>query len=105
MDIMKMMKQVQEIQAKAQQMQAELEAMEIAGQAGAGSVLVRLNGKGEMLGVKLDPALLKPEEADILEDLIVAAHKDARSKVDAAMQDKMKQVTGGLPIPPGFKLF
>lgn len=105
MNIMQVMKQAQELQAKMQQMQTELEALELEGQAGAGAVVVRMSGKGELRGLKIDPALLKPEEADILEDLIVAAHKDARTKADAAMQERLKQATGGLPIPPGMKLF
>jgi DNA-binding YbaB/EbfC family protein len=105
MNIMQMMKQAQELQTKMQQMQAELANLELSGQAGAGAVEVRLNGKGDLIGVRLDPSLLKPDEADILEDLIVAAHKDARGKVETAMQEKMKEATGGLPLPPGFKLF
>ena len=105
MNILQMMKQAQELQAKMQQMQTELEALEIEGQAAAGAVVVRLSGKGDLRALKIDPALIKPEEADILEDLVIAAHKDARTKADAAMQERMKQVTGGLPIPPGMKLF
>jgi nucleoid-associated protein EbfC len=105
MNIMQMMKQAQEIQAKMQQMQTELDALEIEGQAAAGAVIVRMSGKGDLRALKIDPAFLKPEEADILEDLVIAAHKDARAKADAAMQERMKQVTGGLPIPPGMKLF
>ena len=104
-DIMGMMKQVQQMQAKMQQMQDELAAMEIAGQSGAGLVSVVLDGKGEMRGVKIDPSLMKPDETEILEDLIIAAVQDAKRKVEAAMQDKMKDVTGGLPLPPGMKLF
>ena len=68
-------------------------------------VIVTLNGKGEMKGVTIDPSMLKPEEAEILEDLIVAAHADAKLKVEEAMKEKMSALTGGLPIPPGFKLF
>jgi len=104
-DIMGMMKQVQQMQAKMQQMQDELAAMEIAGQSGAGLVSVVLDGKGEMRGVKIDPSLMKPDETEILEDLIIAAVQDAKRKVEAAMQDTMKDVTGGLPLPPGMKLF
>jgi nucleoid-associated protein EbfC len=66
---------------------------------------VRLNGKGDLKGVSIDPSLLKPEEKEILEDLLVAAHADARRKAETMMQDKMKQLTGGLPLPPGLKLF
>jgi DNA-binding protein YbaB len=64
-----------------------------------------LNGKGDMTGVKVDPSLLKPGEGEILEDLVVAAHADAKSKVEEAMKEKMKALTGGLPLPPGLKLF
>ena len=68
-------------------------------------VTVTLTGKGDMAGVKIDPSLLKPGEAEILEDLIVAAHNDAKAKVEEAMKEKMKSLTGGLPLPPGLKLF
>jgi len=68
-------------------------------------VVVTLTGKGDMAGVKIDPSLFKPEEAEILEDLIVAAHNDAKNKVEEAMKEKMKLLTGGLPLPPGLKLF
>jgi nucleoid-associated protein EbfC len=105
MNIMQMMKQAQELQTKMQQMQAELDALEVEGQAAAGAVVVRLSGTGDLRALKVDPALLKPDEADILEDLVIAAHKDARNKADAARQERMKHVTGGLPIPPGMKLF
>ncbi len=104
-DLMGMMKQVQQMQAKMQEMQQELADMEIIGQSGAGMVTVTLNGKGEMRGVKIDPSLMKPDEAEIVEDLIVAAAADAKAKVDAASQEKMKAMTGGLPIPPGLKLW
>lgn len=100
-----MMKQAQELQGRMQDMQAEMEAMTCEGRAGAGIVTVTLNGKGEMTGVAIDPSMLKAEEAEILEDLIVAAHSDAKLKVEEAMKEKMASLTGGLPIPPGFKLF
>jgi len=105
MNIMQMMKQAQQLQEKMQRMQSELQALELAGQSGAGAVEVRLNGKGDMLGVRIDPSLLKPEDAEMLEDLLVAAHKNAREKVEAAVQERMKEATGGLPLPPGLKLF
>lgn len=104
-DLMGMMKQVQQMQAKMQEMQQELANMEVIGQSGAGMVTVTLNGKGEMRGVKIDPSLMKPDETEIVEDLIVAATSDAKVKVDAASQEKMKAMTGGLPIPPGLKLW
>jgi DNA-binding protein YbaB len=68
-------------------------------------VVLTLNGKGDMVGAKIDPSLLKPGEAEILEDLIVAAHADAKSKVEQIVQEKMQSLTGGLPLPPGLKLF
>jgi DNA-binding YbaB/EbfC family protein len=99
-----MMKQVQEMQSKMQDMQANLERLTVTGQSGAGLVKVTLNGKGVMMGLEIDASLAKPEEKEILEDLILAAHNDAKSRVDAAMAEQMKQVTGGLPLPPGFQL-
>ena len=104
-DLMGMMKQVQQMQAKAQEMQEDLEALEITGQSGGGMVIVTMNGKGDMRGVKIDPSLVKPEEAEILEDLILAAAQDAKSKVDTVAQEKMQDVAGGLPLPPGLKLW
>lgn len=104
-DLMKMMKQAQDLQSRMQKMQEELAALEIAGQSGAGAVQVTLNGKGEMRALKIDPDLMKPGEAEIVEDLVIAAFQDAKAKVEAAMQAKMQEVTGGLPLPPGLKLF
>ncbi|MEM7191842.1 MAG: YbaB/EbfC family nucleoid-associated protein [Pseudomonadota bacterium] len=100
-----MMKQAQELQGRMQDMQAEMDAMTCEGRAGGGVVTVTLNGKGEMKAIVIDPTMLKPEEAEILEDLIVAAHADAKVKVEEAMKEKMSALTGGLPIPPGFNLF
>ncbi len=96
-----MMKQAQEMQGKMAEMQSSLEQMEITGASGAGLVTLTLNGKGEMRGLKIDETMLKPGEGEILEDLIIAAHNDAKSKVEAAMAEKMKEVTGGLTLPPG----
>lgn len=104
-DLMGMMKQVQGMQARMQQMQEELAAMEVSGESGAGLVRVTLNGKGDMRGLKIDPSLMKPEETEILEDLIVAATQDAKAKTEGMLQEKMKELTGGLPLPPGLKLF
>ncbi|MGJ8527479.1 YbaB/EbfC family nucleoid-associated protein [Maritalea sp.] len=103
-DMMGMMKKAQEMQAKMGEMQAELEATEVQGSAGAGMVVVTLTGKGDMRGVKIDPSLLKVEEAEILEDLLIAAHADARKKAEEISQSKMQEMTAGLPIPPGMKL-
>ena len=104
-DLMKMMKQAQEIQGRMQQMQEELNALQVEGQSGGGLVKVTLNGKMEARSVKLDPSLLKPADVEMLEDLILAAFQDAKGKVESALQEKMREVTGGLPLPPGLKLF
>jgi len=100
-----MMKQAQELQGRMADMQAEMERTTCEGRAGGGMVVVTLNGKGEMAGVKIDASLLKPEDGEILEDLIAAAHADAKTKADEAMKEKMQSLTGGLPLPPGLKLF
>jgi DNA-binding YbaB/EbfC family protein len=104
-DLMGMMKQASQLQAKMQEMQAELDQIEVDGTAGGGMVTVTLTAKGELKGVKFDDSLIKPEEKEILEDLLVAAHADARRKAEEVMQDKMKGLTGGLSLPPGLKLF
>jgi nucleoid-associated protein EbfC len=103
-DIMGLMKQAQAMQAKMASAQAELENLEVDGEAGAGLVKVTLTAKGSLKSLKIDPSLLKPEEAEILEDLIVTAHAQARAKADEALAEKMKSVTGGLQLPPGMKL-
>lgn len=99
-----MMKQVQEMQTRMADMQARLETLTVTGQSGAGLVKATLSGKGVMKGLEVDPSLLKPEEKEILEDLVIAAHTDAKSRMDQLVADEMKQVTGGLPLPPGFQL-
>ena len=99
-----MMKQVQEMQTRMADMQARLETLTVSGQSGAGLVKVSLSGKGVMVGLEVDPSLLKPEEKEMLEDLVIAAHRDAKSRMDAMVAEEMKQVTGGLPLPPGFQL-
>lgn len=104
-DLMGMMKQVKDMQARMERLQEELAAIEVAGTAGGGLVSVTLTGKGELKRIAIDPSLLKPEEAEILEDLIVAAAADAKAKLDARLAEKMAEVTGGLPLPPGMKLF
>jgi nucleoid-associated protein EbfC len=100
-----MMKQAQELQGRMAEMQAEMERARIEGRSGGGLVVVTLNGKGDLAGVKIDSSLAKPEEVEILEDLIVAAHTDAKAKVERLMQEKMQSLTGGVPLPPGMKLF
>jgi DNA-binding YbaB/EbfC family protein len=103
-NIMELMKQAQAMQAKLQEAQAELDHVEVEGQAGGGMVRVILTAKGAMKGVVLDPSLLKPEEKEIVEDLIVAAHGDARAKAERVLEEKMKAMTAGMPLPPGLKL-
>ena len=104
-DFLGLMKQAAELKSKMEEMQAELDQIEVEGTSGGGLVTVKLSAKGEMKGVKIDDSLIKPEEKEIVEDLIVAAHADARRKAEALLQEKMKGVTGGLPLPPGMKLF
>jgi DNA-binding YbaB/EbfC family protein len=104
-DLMGMMKQVGQMQARLKEVQDELARAEVEGQSGGGLVHVTLDGKGELKRVRIDPSLMKADETEILEDLIVAAAGDARVKADAAMKEKMAEVTGGLPLPPGMKLF
>ncbi|MBI1649599.1 YbaB/EbfC family nucleoid-associated protein [Hyphomicrobium sulfonivorans] len=104
-DLMGMMKQVGQMQARVQKMQEELALMEIEGQSGGGLVKITLSGKGDVRRVQIDPSLAKPDEVEILEDLIVAASADAKGKLDAAMQEKMQEVTGGIALPPGLNLF
>ena len=104
-DFMGLMKQAAQLQTKMQEMQAELDQIEVEGSAGGGLVAVKLSAKGELKAVSIDPSLLKPEEKEIVEDLMVAACADARRKAEAVMQEKMKSLTGGLPLPPGLKLF
>jgi nucleoid-associated protein EbfC len=104
-DLMGVMKQVGEMQARMQQMQDELAAMEIDGQAGGGLVAITLSGKGDLKRIKIDPSLMKAEETEILEDLIIAAAQDAKGKLEVKLHARMQELTGGLPLPPGLKLF
>ena len=103
-DMFGLMKQAQAMQAKMQEMHAELERIEVEGQAGGGMVRVTLTAKGQMKGLAIDDQLLKADEKVILEDLIVVAHEDARRKAERLMEEKMKGVTAGLALPPGMKL-
>ena len=103
-DLGAMMKQVQQMQSRMQDMQAKLGQMTVTGQSGGGLVKVTLNGKGVLTQTEIDQSLLKAEEKEILEDLIVAAHADAKSRVELLVAEEMKSVTGGLPLPPGFQL-
>lgn len=103
-DLFGMMKQAKELQEKMQGLQDEIAALEASGSSGAGLVTVTVDGKGGLKSVKIDPSLAKPDELEILEDLIVAAARDAREKVDLEAQAKMKSLTAGLPLPAGFNL-
>ncbi|MDP2410147.1 MAG: YbaB/EbfC family nucleoid-associated protein [Pseudolabrys sp.] len=103
-DFLGLMKQAAQLQSKMQAMQAELDTIEVEGSAGGGMVSVRLTAKGDLKGVKIDESLYKPSEKDIVEDLLVAAHSDAKRKAEAVMQEKMKAVTGGMALPPGLGL-
>ncbi len=103
-DLMGMMKQAKELQEKMQALQEEVGALEVEGTSGGGLVSVVMTGKSEMKRLRIDPSLIKPEEAEILEDLIVAAVNDARAKAEAVLADKMREMTGGLQLPPGMSL-
>ena len=104
MDFMKMMSKAKEMQARMATLQDDLALIEVTGVAGAGLVCVTITGKGELKGVKIDPSLMKPDEVEIVEDLIVAAHRDAHAKAEAAIAEKMADMTGGMGLPGGFKL-
>jgi DNA-binding YbaB/EbfC family protein len=103
-DLGGLMQQAQQMQQKMKEMQDELERLEIVGSSGAGLIKVTVNGKGETRRIEIDASLFKPEDKGVVEDLIVAAANDARGKVEETMQEKMRGITGGLPLPPGFKL-
>ncbi len=100
-----LMKQAAELKSKMEAMQAELARLEIEGSAGGGLVAVTLSGKGDMRNTRIDDSLLKPDQKEIVEDLLVAAHADAKRKLEMTLADKMQALTGGLPLPPGLKLF
>jgi DNA-binding YbaB/EbfC family protein len=100
-----LMKQAAELKSKMEAMQAELDRLEIEGSAGGGLVAVALSGKGDMRNVRIDDSLLKPDQKEIVEDLLVAAHADAKRKLETALAERMQALTGGLPLPPGLKPF
>src|SRR4030095_5763863 len=104
-DFLGLIKQATELKSKMEAMQSELDQIEVEGTSGGGLVTVKLSGKGEMKGLKIEDTLLKPSEKQIVEDLIVAAHADARRKAETLMQEKMKSVAGGVAVAPGMKLF
>jgi DNA-binding YbaB/EbfC family protein len=104
-DFMGLMKQAAELKTKMEALQAELDHTEVEGSAGGGLVTVTLTAKGELKRLHIDASLIKPEEKEIVEDLLIAAHGEARRKAEALLQEKMKMLTGGLPLPPGMNLF
>ena len=101
MDFMGMMKQAAQLQSKMQALQAELDSITVEGTAGGGMVSVTLTAKGDLKAVKIEDSMMKPGETEIVEDLLIAAHADARKRAEAVLQEKMQSVTGGLPLPPG----
>jgi nucleoid-associated protein EbfC len=104
-DFLGLVKQASEFKSKMEAMQAELDQLEVEGMAGGGLVTIKLSGKGDLRGVRVDDTLFKPDQKEIVEDLIVAAHADARRKLETMLSEKMQALTGGLPLPPGLKLF
>jgi DNA-binding YbaB/EbfC family protein len=99
-----LMKQAQQMQSRMEEMQARMQSLELTGEAGAGMVRVTLNGKGELRAVRIDPKIVNPDDTEMLEDLLLAAHRDAKAKVESEMASEMQKMTGGLNLPPGFKL-
>jgi DNA-binding YbaB/EbfC family protein len=98
------LKQAQAMQTKVQEMQSKLEAAEYEGKSGGSMVNVKVSGKGDLKSISIDPSVIDPKEKELLEDLIVAAYNDAKSKADAASQDSMTSALGGMSLPPGFKM-
>ena len=103
-DIMGMMKAASEMKGKMEALQADLANLVVEGRAGGGLVTVSLSGKGDLKGVSIDPSLYRDDDVGVLEDLLIAAHADAKAKSEAEMQQRMSEVTAGLPLPPGMKL-
>lgn len=109
-DFMGLMKQANELKSKMEALQAELDTIEVEGSAGGGMVTVTMTAKGDVKAVHIDDSLMKSDDGkavdkEVLEDLIVAAHADARRRAEATLQEKMQTIAGGLPLPPGLKLF
>ena len=100
-DFLGMMKQAAQLQSKMKEMQEQLDHVEVEGASGGGLVTVRMTAKMEVKAIAIDPSLMKAEEREVLEDLLVTAHADARRKAESAMQEKMQALTGGLGLPPG----
>jgi nucleoid-associated protein EbfC len=104
-DFLGLMKQAAELKSKMEAMQTELAHLEVEGAAGGGLLTLKLSGKGEVKSARIDDSLFKPDQKEILQDLIVAAHADARRKLEALLAERMQALTGGLPLPPDLKLF
>lgn len=104
-DFLGLMKQANELKSKMEAMQAELDRIEVEGTAGGGMLTMKISGKGEVRSTHIDDSLLRPDQKEIVQDLIVAAHADARRKLETVLQERMQALTGGLPLPPGLKLF
>jgi DNA-binding YbaB/EbfC family protein len=100
-----LMKQAAELKSKMEAMQAELDRLEVEGSAGGGLVVVTLSGKGDLRNTRIDDSLFKPDQKEIVEDLLVAAHADAKRKLETSLAEKMQALTGGLPLPPGLNPF
>lgn len=103
-DLIGLMGKAKEMQQKFEEMQQEIAALEVSASSGGGLVTVILSGKGEMKSVKIDPALFKEDEVEILEDLILAAHNEAKARIEEKVKEKSGAIASGLPLPPGFKL-
>jgi len=103
-DLGKLMKQAQELQTKMTEMQDQIANLEVEGVSGGGLLKVTMSGKGDIKKLKIDPSLIDPSDPEMLEDLIIAAHNDAKKKAESKSQEMMSDITGGLPLPPGFKL-
>jgi DNA-binding YbaB/EbfC family protein len=103
-NIGQIMKQAQQMQTKMAELQEQLAGLEVSGSAGGGMVEVTMSGKGELRGVRIDPSLANPDDIEVLEDLIMAAANDAKSKVEVRVQEEMQKLTGGLDLPPGMQL-
>jgi len=104
MDFLKMMKQAKQMQEQMGSLQEEIASLSVEGSAGGGMVTLTMTGKGELKAIRIDPSMAKPDEVEILEDLILAAHQDAKAKAESLLQQKTQELMGGLGLPAGFKL-
>lgn len=104
-DFLGLMKQASELKSKMEAMQAELDRLEVEGTSGGGLVVIKVSGKGDLRSVRIDESVFKPDQKEIVEDLLVAAHADAKRKLETQLTERMQALTGGLPLPPGLKLF